>query len=221
VTTASSVQFDFFRSPLAFLLPVSICLWACSLVRLNLHPGVAPNSKLPFGSLFSEHELTRLVLWCRNAVHSPSTDLSLWAFSSRVVLDSPCSFCLHDFSCTDFYCRFLISGFRASRARSGFGFLSSPLCFLVCVRSLPPESCSLPFHFWNLGFSFLAFSGPLVCSYWTSLSCSRWIFPFRATTALVFLVPAFRIQSTARNFIAASTVLNQGRYCVGCGHWLT
>jgi hypothetical protein len=142
-------------------------------------------------------------------------------FSSRMVLDSPCSFCLHNFSCTDFCCRCLIFGFRASRARSGFGFLSSPLCFLVCVRSLPPESCSLPFHFWNLGFSFLAFSGPLVCSYWTSLSCSRWIFPFRATAALVFSVPAFRIQSAARNFIAASTVLNQGRYCVGCGHWLT
>jgi hypothetical protein len=75
-------------------------------------------------------------------------------FSSRVVLDSPCSFCLHDFSCVDFCCRYLIFGFRASRARSGFGFLSSPLCFLVCVRSLPPESCSLPFSFLEPGLLF-------------------------------------------------------------------
>jgi hypothetical protein len=159
VATTSYVQFNFlFRSPLAFLLPVSICLWGCSLVRLNLHPGVMPAQSFPSVLRFlSTSSLGRF----SGAGTQRTAQVSAFlrgCFSSRVVLDSPCSFCLHNFSCTDFCCRCLISGFRASRARSGFGFLSSPLSFLVCVRSLPPESCSLPFRFWNPGFVFLALS---------------------------------------------------------------
>jgi hypothetical protein len=197
VTTASSVQFDFFGHRLLFC---SRFRSACGRARLFASisiPESRPTQSFPSVLCFLS---TSSLGWSSGAEMQCTAQVPAFLcgrFSSRVVLDSPCSFCLHDFSCTDFYCRCLISGFCASRARSGFGFLSSPLCFLVCVRSLPPESCSLPFHFWNLGFSFLAFSGPLVCSYWTSLSCSRWIFPFRATAALVFSVPAFRIQSAA------------------------
>jgi hypothetical protein len=54
----------------------------CSLVRPDLHSGVPPSSKLPFGSSFSEQEFARSVLLCRSAAHRQEFSVFSLPFSS-------------------------------------------------------------------------------------------------------------------------------------------